>query len=51
MIGGDIVPAVMWVSMSVVRVLSMRVAVWVWMGSCLVGVVMVVCRLFSVRKW
>jgi len=47
--GGDIVPAVMSVSMIVVRVLSMRVAV-LWCGSYLVGEVIVVCRLFSMRK-
>ena len=47
--GGDIVPAVISVSVIVVRVLSMRVEV-LWCGSCLVGEVIVVYRLFSMRK-
>ena len=46
-IGGDIVPDVTVVSVSVVRMTSMRVAVW-WTGSYRVGVVTVVWRLFSV---
>lgn len=47
--GGDRVPAVMVVSESVVSTTSMRVAV-LWWGSYLVGVVIVVWRLFSMRK-
>jgi hypothetical protein len=47
--GGDIVPAVISVSVSVVRVTSIRVEV-LWWSSYLVGVVIVVCRLFSMRK-
>lgn len=43
------VPAVICVSVLVVRVGSISVAVR-WTGSCRVGVVMVVCRLFSTRK-
>ena len=42
--GGDIVPDVMCVSVSVVRMTSMSVFV-LWCGSYRVGVVMVVCRL------
>ncbi len=48
--GGEMVPAVISVSVSVVRVVSMSVAVSVCIGSYLVGVVMVVWRLFSMRK-
>ena len=48
-IGGEMVPAVVVVWMSVVSVTSMRVDV-LWWGSYLVGVVIVVCRLFSMRK-
>ena len=48
-IGGDMVPVVVVVWMSVVSVTSMRVDV-LWWGSYLVGVVIVVCRLFSMRK-
>ena len=47
--GGEMVPAVMSVSVIVVRVLSIRVLVS-WCGSCLVGEVIVVCRVFSMRK-
>ena len=47
--GGDMVPAVICVFMSVVSVTSMSVAVS-WCGSYLVGVTIVVCRLFSIRK-
>ena len=47
--GGDIVPAVICVSVRVVSVMSIIVAV-LWYGSYLVGVVIVVCRLFSVRN-
>lgn len=43
------VPAVTSVSTSVVRVTSMSDAV-LCCGSCLVGVVMVVCRLLIIRK-
>ena len=48
--GGDIMPAVMLCSVAVVSVTSMRVAVCLWTGSCRVGSMMVVCRLFSRRK-
>ncbi len=48
--GGEMVPAVISISVSVVRVVSMSVAVLVCIGSYLVGVVMVVWRLFSIRK-
>ena len=47
--GGSMVPAVIVVSVSVVSVVSMSESVWCC-GSCLVGVMMVVCRLFSRRK-
>lgn len=47
--GGEMVPAVMCVVVSVVRVGSMSVGV-LWTGSYLVGVVIVVCRLFVVRR-
>ena len=42
--GGDIVPAVVGVVMSVVKVTSRRVAV-LWTGSCRVGVVISLWRL------
>lgn len=48
--GGEMVPAVISVSVSVVRVVSMSVAVSLCIGSYLVGVVMVVWRFFSIRK-
>ena len=48
-IGGDMVPAVTDVCVSVVKTTSMSVPVS-WNGSYLVGVVIVVCRLFSTRK-
>lgn len=47
--GGDMVPAVTAVSGSVVRITSMSVAV-LCTGSVRVGEVMVVKRLFSIRK-
>ena len=47
--GGDIVPAVISVSTSVVRVTSMSVAV-LCCGSYLVGVIIVVCRLLTIKK-
>lgn len=47
--GGEMVPAVVVVCVSVVSVTSMRVEV-LWWESYLVGVVIVVCRLFSTRK-
>lgn len=48
-IGGEMVPAVVVVWVSVVSVTSMRLDV-LWWGSYLVGVVIVVCKLFSMRK-
>ena len=49
-IGGDRVPAVMCVFVSVVMMMSISVAVlWVW--SYLDGVVITVCKLFSMRKF
>jgi len=48
-IGGDMVPAVMAVLVRVVSMTSIRVAV-LWRWSYLVGVVITVWRLFSVRK-
>ena len=48
--GGDTVPAITGVWVSVVSVTSMMVAVFLWYESYLVGVVIVVCRLVSVRK-
>lgn len=48
--GGEIVPAVIWVSVRVASVRSMSVAV-LWTGSWRVGVVMVVWRLFSMRRF
>ena len=45
--GGEMVPAVALTSVSVVSVTSMSVAVLVCISSYRVGVVMVVCRLFS----
>ena len=48
--GGEMVPAVVAVWVSVVSVMSMRVDV-PWWGLYLVGVVIVVCKLFSRRKW
>ena len=48
--GGDIMPAVMLWSVAVVSVTSMSVAVLWWTGSCRVGSMMVVYRLFSRRK-
>ena len=50
-IGGSMVPAVMFTLVIVVSVTSMAVAVSMCTGSCLVGVMIVVCRLFSTRKW
>ena len=47
--GGEMVPAVVVVCVKVVSVTSMRVEV-LWWESYLVGVVIVVCRLFSTRK-
>lgn len=47
--GGEIVPAVASVCVSVVSIVSSRVAV-LWVGSYRVGVVIVVCKLFSLRK-
>lgn len=49
-IAGATVPAVTSISVSVVSVLSMSVAVSGCVASYLVGVVMVVCRSFSIRK-
>lgn len=49
-IAGAIVPAVISISVSVVSVLSISVAASGCASSYLVGVVMVVCRLFSTRK-
>ena len=48
-IGGDMVPAVMAVLVRVVSMTSIRVVV-LWRWSYLVGVVITVWRLFSVRK-
>jgi len=48
--GGAIVPAVTAVSLRVVRITSMVVAVVLLTGQYLVGVVIVVYRLFSTRK-
>ena len=48
--GGDIVPAVVCVSLSVVSVTSMIVAVAVCTGSYLVGVVIVVYSALCMRK-
>ena len=50
MVGGEMVPAVALTSVSVVSVTSMTVAVLVCISSYRVGVVMVVCRLFSSSK-
>ena len=47
--GGEIVPAVVGVCVSVVSTWSISVLV-LWCGSYLVGVVIVVYRLFSIRK-
>ena len=47
--GGDIVPAVVSLCVIVVSTMSSIVAV-LWVGSYLVGVVIVVWRLFSMRK-
>ena len=49
-IGGEMVPAVAFVCESDVSITSMRVFVWC-LVSYLVGVVIVVCKLFSMRKW
>ena len=49
-IGGDVVPAVVGVCVSVVSVWSIIVPV-LCCGSYRVGVVIVVLRLFSIRKW
>ena len=47
--GGEIVPAVVGVCVSAVSTWSISVLV-LWCGSYLVGVVIVVYRLFSIRK-